>query len=121
MLFQFHSSNNLHTQTAAGEADQSSADTETSTRAGRGTHARGIDVQDGKGGRRDEGNHANLLGLHRLARENVRGNRHGETLQEVLDDARQQIAHIETRGSGLGLGLHFYSLTLEIFLQVPDD
>jgi len=87
------------------EPNQVGTDSETGTSASRGAYARGVDIQDGEGGRRDEGDHANLGNLEGLARENERGNGNCETLQEILHKTSHEVGHINTsRGGRLGLG-----------------
>lgn len=98
----------LDPQTATRESDQSGADTETSTCAGRRANAGRIDVEDRECRRRHERNHADLRRLHCLAGQNVRGNRDRQTLEQVLDESHDEIAHIDSsRGRGLRFRLHF--------------
>ena len=98
----------LDPQTATRESDQSGADTETSTRAGRRADAGSIDVEDRECRRRHERNHADLRRLHCLAGQHVRGNRDRQTLEQVLYQPCDQISHVKTSGRrGLRFRLHF--------------
>ena len=86
------------------ESNQVGTDSETSTCASRSTHTGSIDIKNGEGGSRNEGDHSNLGNLEGLTGENERGNRNGETLQEILHEASHEVGHINAaRRSGLGL------------------
>jgi len=77
----------LDPKTAARESNKTGADTESSTCAGRGADTGGIDVEDRKRRCRHKRNHADLRRLHCLARQDIRGNRDGKTLEQVLDQS----------------------------------
>jgi hypothetical protein len=90
----------------AGESNKVGADTETGTGAGGRANRGGIDIKDGEGGGRNEGDHSNLSILERLAGENKGGDGDGESLQNVLHEASDNVSHINSRGGGLRLRLH---------------
>jgi hypothetical protein len=90
----------------ARESNEVGADTEASTCAGRRADRRSIDIENSESGRGDEGDHGDFTGLEGLARKDERGNCHRETLEKILDDASNEIPHIERRSGRLGLRLH---------------
>ena len=106
----------LNLEHVAGEADEVGADTEAGTRAGRGADGRRVDVEDGERGGGDEGDHGDLTPLHRLAGDDERGNRDGETLEKILHKAGDKSSNINARGGGrLRLRVHVYSDSERIF------
>lgn len=95
------------------ESNEVGADTEASTRAGRSTDRGGLDIEDGERGQGDEGDHADLTVLERLAREDKRRDGDGETLQGILDATGHEVRNVERRGRRrLGLGLHLFVMSL---------
>lgn len=99
-----------------GEPNQVGTDAETRTCASRCADAGRVDIQDGKRGRGNQGNHANLGDLERLARQHKRGNGDREALQEVLHESDNEVGHINTgRGGGLRLRIHLFSSMIRRF------
>ena len=75
----------------ARETNQVGAQTETGTGADGRTDAWGIDIQDSEHGEGSHGEHTDLLNLQLLAGDQERGDSDSETLQQVLDDASDQV------------------------------
>ena len=91
------------------EANEVGTNTEASTRAGRGTDRRGLDIKNGERRQGDEGDHADLAVLQCLPREDEGGDGNGETLQGILDATGDEVRNVERRGRRrLGLGLHLF-------------
>jgi len=63
------------------EPNKASTNTKASARASRSTNTRGIDVEDGEGGKRSEGDHADLRQLENLAGDHVGNNSNCKTLK----------------------------------------
>lgn len=84
----------------AGESNESGANTEASTRAGRGSDRGGIDVEDGKDGKGGEGKNTNLLHAQLLAGEEVGGDGNRETLEGILDGTRDQVTDRHSERGG---------------------
>jgi len=95
------------------ESYKTRADAESSTRASRRTNARSIDVEDGEGGKRNKRDHANLRHAKSLAREHVRGDGNCKTLESILYNATNKVAHIKRRSGGFRFR-HFISSQREI-------
>jgi len=91
----------LHT----GEPHQVRAQTEARALARREANARGEEIEEREGHRRNDGAGEDLLHVELLLGDDKASKRHREALQEVLDSACNELRHCET--------VHTYNLGIE--------
>jgi hypothetical protein len=79
----------LHTDTAAGEADEVGTDAEPSTALGSTGESGCEEVQDAEGGGGHERDGEDLTGVQLLARDEVRSACYDESLENILEYAQE--------------------------------